>query len=139
MAATIDVALILWNTDVIHLVSLFLRDRNLTSKGMEPSNGVHKVEEMIGCFSPSVVVFDLYPPYSKSTTVLMYLQTRFPASEFVITCADPMLVLKAAPWLTCCPMFQKPYEMSTLSDTVNSMVRSDWSFSNRKTGTGLRT
>ncbi|HYR84195.1 MAG TPA: hypothetical protein VE422_08970 [Terriglobia bacterium] len=123
MNTRIDVALILWNTDVIQLVSLVLRHRNLKSRGVEPSQGPEKIQDLIVSCSPSVVVFDLGPPYDESAAVVLRLLGRFPDPSFVITCADPALALKAAPWLSCYPIFQKPYPPDEIGETVGSMVR----------------
>ncbi len=103
MSTRIDVALILWNPDVIQLVSFVLLHRNLKSRGVEPSRGAEEIQDLIVSCSPTVVVFDLKPPY--------------------VTCADPALALKAAPWLSCYPIFQKPYEPDEIGETVGSMVR----------------
>jgi hypothetical protein len=118
-----DVALILWNPDVIELVSLVLVHRNLKSIGVEPSEGRDGIEELIVSSSPSVVVFDLDPPYGRSTAVAHHLLNRFPDRAFVMTCADRGLALRTAPWLSSHPLFQKPYEMDEIANTVRSMVR----------------
>jgi hypothetical protein len=113
--------LILWNTDVIQLVSLILCQRNLQSLGVEPSQGVQKIEELIEYCSPSVVVFDLEPPYSRSSAVVLNLLGRFPDPGFVFTCADPPRALKDAPWLSQFPMLQKPYTPDQIGEIVTSM------------------
>jgi hypothetical protein len=123
MNTHIDVALILWNTDVIQLVSLVLLNRDLKSCGLEPSEGPKRIEDLIVSCSPSVVVFDLDPPYDHSAAVALHLLDRFPDRSFVMTCADPSLALKKAPWLSGHPMFQKPYEVDKIANTVGSMVR----------------
>ena len=122
MAASVDVVLILWNPDVIQLLSLVLLDRGLKSCGIEPSDGAEMMEELIESCTPSVVAFDLCPPYSESSEVLLQLLRRFPLPAFVVTCADRSLVLKAAPWLSRYPIFQKPYELDEIGRTVGSMV-----------------
>jgi hypothetical protein len=118
-----DVALILWNTDVIQLVSLVLLHRNLKSCGLEPSEGTERIEDLIVSCSPSVVVFDLDPPYDRSAAVALRLLRRFPDRSFVMTCADPPIALKNAPWLSRHPLFQKPYELDEIANTVRSLVR----------------
>lgn len=123
MTASIDVALILWNADVIQLVSMILGQQNLQSCGVEPSEGAERIEELIECCSPAVVVFDLDPPYNRSTAVVLHLLGRFPDPAFVITCADPLLALKAAPWLSRFPMLQKPYAPDQIGETVSSVVK----------------
>jgi hypothetical protein len=123
MNINIDVALILWNTDVIELVSLVLLHRNLSSSGLEPSEGAERMEDLIVSCGPRVVVFDLDPPYVRSAGVALRLLDRFPGPSFVMTCADPTLALCNAPWLSGHPMFQKPYEIDVIADTVRSMVR----------------
>jgi hypothetical protein len=123
MYTRIDVALILWNPDVIQLVSVVLLQRNLKSCGVEPSDGAERIEDLIVSCRPAVVVFDLDPPYDRSAAVALSLQNRFPDCSFVMTCADSVLALKKAPWLARCPMFQKPYEMDEMANVVRSMVR----------------
>ena len=118
-----DVALILWNPDVIQLVSLVLLHRNLKSCGVEPSEGPDIIEDLIESCEPSVVVFDLDPPYERSASIVQQLRDRFPDRSFVMTCADPALALKKAPWLSRVPVFQKPYEVDEIANTVRSMVR----------------
>ena len=119
-----DVTLVLWNLDVIDLLSLALFERNLRSRGMEPSEGVERIERLIHSSSPSVVVLDLEPPYDRSASVAHYLMDRFPDSSFVMTCADSKRVRRAAPWLTAHPIFQKPYQMDDIADKVGSIVSS---------------
>jgi hypothetical protein len=123
MNIRIDVALILWNPDLIQLMSLVLLDRNLKSSGFEPSEGAERMRDLILSRSPSVVVFDLDPPYDRSATVALDLREQFPDCSMVITCADPVLAYKSAPWLTRHSVFQKPYELDDIADTVRSMVR----------------
>jgi hypothetical protein len=122
MNTPIDVALFLWNPDVIQLMSWLLHHRNLKSCGVEPSEGEDKIENMIASCSPSVVMFDLDPPYDVSAKVAWHLLARFPNLPFVITCADSALAVKKAPWLSGHILFQKPYEMDTIANTVHSMV-----------------
>jgi|SRR5262245_42468040 hypothetical protein len=123
MNTHIDVALILWNPDVIQLVSLVLLQRNLKSCGAEPSEGVDAIEDLIVSCGPRVVVFDLAPPYDRSSGIVLNLLDRFPDRSFVMTCADKALALRKAPWLSEYPVFQKPYEMDDIANTVRFMVR----------------
>jgi DNA-binding NtrC family response regulator len=118
-----DVALILWNQDVIQLVAFALDRRNLKSCGVEPSDGAERIEHLIRSCSPAVVVFDLDPPYDRSATVALHLLHRFPECSFVMTCADSQLALKKAPWLSRYPMFQKPYHMDEIANLVRSMTK----------------
>jgi len=122
MNTSIDVALILWNSDVIDLMSFVLLDRHLTSSGIEPSAGVKAMENLIVSYSPSVVVFDLNPPYDRSAAIVLHLMSCFPDRCFVITCADRKLAVKMAPWLRSHRIFQKPYETGEIADTVKTMV-----------------
>jgi hypothetical protein len=48
-----DVALVLWNRDVIELVSMILLTRNLKARGIEPSDDVAQVEEFILTCAPT--------------------------------------------------------------------------------------
>ncbi|PYS17624.1 MAG: hypothetical protein DMG11_34620 [Acidobacteria bacterium] len=89
MNTRIDVALILWNPDVIQLVSFVLLHRNLRSRGVEPSRGAEEIQDLIASCGPTVVVFDLKPPYDESSSVVRSLLCRFPDRSFVMTCADP--------------------------------------------------
>jgi DNA-binding NarL/FixJ family response regulator len=123
MNTRIDAALILWNRDVIELFSMVLQQRNLKSCGVEPSAGHQRIEDFIVSCDPSVVVFDLDPPYDRSAAIALQLLDRFPDRSFVITCADSVRAVKAAPWLCCHPIFQKPYEMDEIANTVRAMVR----------------
>jgi len=122
MNTHLDVALILWNKDVIDLMSFVLLRRNLSSGGVEPS-GKKVIEDLIVSSRPSVVIFDLAPPYEGSAAVALRLLNRFPHCSFLMTCADAHLALKNAPWLSAFAMFQKPYEMDKLADLVRSMVK----------------
>jgi hypothetical protein len=121
---TINVALILWNADVIDLMSLVLSQWKLRSRGVEPSQGERRIEKLIASTDPSVVVFDLEPPYARSAAVVLNLTRRFPGKSFVLTCADPILALMKAPALLGRPIFQKPYEPDELAKTVVSMAGS---------------
>lgn len=123
MNTRIDVALILWNTDVIELLSFVLFRRNLTSLGLEPSEAAERIEDLILSCGPSVAVYDLDPPYDRSAAAARQLSRRFPDVSFVMTCADPALALKNAPWLCEHPVFQKPYEIDDIVSAVRFRVR----------------
>ena len=118
-----DVALILWNEDVIQLVSLVLLHHHLKSSGIEPGEGADRIENLIVSRRPRVVVFDLDPPYDRSAAVARYLLNRFPDCGFVMTSADSARARRTAPWLVGHPMFQKPYEMDEIANTICLMVR----------------
>jgi len=118
-----DVALILWNQDLIELVSLVLHLRNLKTCGIEPCASVNTLADVITCSAPAVVVFDLEPPYDRSAAVAERLVRRFGGCSFVLTCADRGLALKKAPWLAAYPLFQKPYDIEEVADTVRGIVR----------------
>jgi hypothetical protein len=119
---SINVALILWNADVIDLMSVVLSQWKLRSRGVEPSQGARRIEKLIASTDVSVVVFDLDPPYAQSAAVVLNLIRRFPGKSFVLTCADPILALMKAPALIGRPIFQKPYEPDELAKTVVSMA-----------------
>ena len=123
MNTHVDAALILWNRDVIELVSLVLQQRNLKSCGVEPMDSHEGIEDFIVACDPSVVVFDLEPPYERSAAAAQRLLDRFPDRSFVITCADSARAIKTAPWLCCHPVLQKPYAMDEMANTVRAMVR----------------
>jgi len=123
MKNSIDVALILWNTDIIDLLSLVLLRTNLISCGCEPSEGTDRIEDLILSCGPSVVLFDLSPPYEQSAAVVQHLFYRFPDRSFVITCANSALALKNAPWLSGYTMFQKPYDIDEVANDVRSLVQ----------------
>jgi DNA-binding NtrC family response regulator len=120
---SINIALILWNTDVIELMSFVLCQRRLTSRGVEPSQGEERIQELIASCNPSVIVFDLEPPYARSAAVVQHLITRFPDRAFILTCADPVLALMSAPRLLGYPIFQKPYEPDDMVQAVASMMK----------------
>jgi len=122
MDTRVDVALILWNQDVIELMSWQLLRRNLRSSGVEPSEGADNIDHLIVGWDPSVVVFDLDPPYDASAAVALRLMYRFTDLSFVITCADSALALKRAPWLSGYPLYQKPYDIDAIANLVRSMV-----------------
>jgi len=117
-----DAALILWNPDVIELVSLALLHRNLKSKGIEPDEGIERMEDLIHSTRPTAVIFDLEPPYDRSASIAHHLMDRFPDCSFVITCADSKHVRRTAPWLSAYPMFQKPYRVEDIADKIHSIV-----------------
>ena len=117
-----DIALILWNPDVIEWVSIVLRQENLKCCGMEPSAGPQKIEELITACGSRVVMLDLAPPYEQSADILLRLLERFPGRLFVLSCADPMLAMKAAPWLSAHVLLQKPYELEVIRKVLVSMV-----------------
>jgi hypothetical protein len=117
-----DVALILWNKDVIQLLSFVLASRNLKSTGIEPSEGVHEIERLLAVSGPDVVVFDLDPPYKRSAAVMLRLLDRFHHCSFVTTCADPSLAVNNVPWLSNYPVFQKPYHLDDIVETVASLA-----------------
>ena len=122
MKTFVDVALILWNEDVIQLVSFVLLNWNLKSAGVEPSGTVEEIEQLIISSRPLVVMFDLAPPYKHSTAIMLRLVRRFHDCSFILTCADPILVLKTAPWLAGYPIFQKPYELNEIASTIQSIT-----------------
>jgi ActR/RegA family two-component response regulator len=122
MDIQVDVALIVWNPDVIEMISCVLLARNLTARGMEPSEGTDRVERLIESSHPSVVVFDLAPPYDKSAEVVQHLASRFTDSGFVITCADPALATRAAPWVRRYPILQKPYAIEEIGRVIGSVA-----------------
>jgi hypothetical protein len=118
-----DVALILWNPDVIDLVAFALDRESLKSFGAEPSQETAALEQLIQSHDPSVVIFDLAPPYDRSAAVLLPLVNRFPSRFFIMTCADKALAIKKAPWLSARPLFQKPYAVAEVADMVSSVIR----------------
>jgi hypothetical protein len=114
----LDVALILWNADVIQWVSYVLLQQDFKCCGIEPSGGVDRIEELIATTGPRLVMLDLAPPYTKSTNDFLHLLERFPRQLFVITCADPLFAIQAAPWLCSQLMLQKPYGPETIRKIV---------------------
>lgn len=122
MQASVDVALILWNPDVIELVSFVLSGEDLTSCGVEPSAGEERIAELIASSQPRVVVFDLHPPYDLSAATARRLFDRFPDCCFLVTSANASQALKKAPWLSACPMLQKPYQVDEIASMVNSLA-----------------
>jgi hypothetical protein len=117
---SVDVALILWNPDVIEWVSFVLAQLNLKCCGIEPSAGIQNIEQLIASRAPGVVVFDLEPPYQRSSAVFFQLLDRFPDRAYLVTCADPTLAVKAAPWLVCHIILQKPYAPDVIGKVVVS-------------------
>src|SRR5215510_315080 len=81
----LDVALILWNSDVIEWVSYVLLQQDFRCCGIEPSDGVNRIEDLIAATRPRLVMLDLAPPYEKSTNDFLHLLERFPRQKFVIT------------------------------------------------------
>lgn len=122
MSASIDVALILWNPDVIELMSFVLLRRDLRSGGIEPAEGRERIADFISSCTATVVLFDLAPPYKRSVEEALCLLDRFPNRSFIMTCADRRLALSCAPWLYHFPLFQKPYAMEEIAETARSMV-----------------
>jgi hypothetical protein len=121
MDTHIDVALILWNPDVIQLMSMVLWHRHLSASGVEPHER-EKIQSLIESGKPSVVVFDLDPPYQRSAAVLSDLMARFSGCSFIMTCADPALALKFVPWLSSYRVFQKPYPIDELGNAIDAKV-----------------
>lgn len=117
-----DIALILWNTDVIEFVSVVLLRDNVRCCGIQPDEAEDRIEEFIASHGSNTVMFDLAPPYSQSAKVFMRLIDRFPDRSFIITCADPMLAIKVAPWLSCHHIVQKPYEAEEIRDILLSTM-----------------
>src|SRR5262249_4523104 len=117
-----DVALLLWNPDVIQLMTWLLLDRDLGSCGVEPSEDPEVIEDLIASRHPAVIVFDLIPPYEISASILRRLADRFPELSVVVTCADSSLALKKALWLSAHPLFQKPYDAEAVANVVSSLV-----------------
>jgi hypothetical protein len=117
-----DVALFLWNSDIIEMMSWLLLDRHVDSDGVEPSEGYDAIAELILHWTPKVVVFDLMPPYQASSEELARLVKRFPNASFVITCADSTLAQKRASWLSAFPVFEKPYDPFALAHVIHDMV-----------------
>jgi hypothetical protein len=122
MNTQIDVALILCNPDVIELVSLALFQSDLTACGVEPYEGVERIEDLIAFWDPNVVIYDLNPPYERSAAVALHLLDRFPDCSFIMTCADHRLAVKRAPWLRGQRVFQKPYELSEIAAAVRAKI-----------------
>jgi DNA-binding response OmpR family regulator len=123
MNRRVDVALILWNPDVIELVSFALLQRHMKSSGIEPSAGVERMENFLRSTTPSVVILDLEPPYERSAELARRLLDRFRDCSFVITCADSALACSRVSWLARYPVFQKPYEILEIARFVRSIVR----------------
>jgi hypothetical protein len=124
MNTQLDVALFLWNQDIIQMMSWLLLDRNVESDGVEPAEGEDAIENLIACWSPKIVVFDMIPPYQSSAAVLARLLNRFPELSFIVTCADSTLALRKAPWLSRLRLFQKPYDPYAVVDLIQTKVAS---------------
>lgn len=121
MNAGIDVALILWNQDVIDVLSFALRHRNLSSDGIQPDEGTERITDFIELCGAAVVILDLAPPYEDSAATALLLADRFQNCSFIMTCADRALALNAVPWLEGYPIFQKPYELDEIVETVHAI------------------
>ena len=121
MESATDVALILWNADVIEWVSLVLQQEHLTCCGIEPCGGEPHLARWIASQNPRVVMLDLAPPYKESTRMFRRLLDSSPDRLFVLTCADPCLAVKAGPWICAHPTLQKPYGPETLRLILGSM------------------
>lgn len=117
-----DVALILWNADVIDWVSLVLQQDRLTCCGIEPRGGAPHLERWIASHYPRLVMLDLAPPYVESTRIFRRLLDSFPDLLFVLTCADPYFAIKAGPWVCDYPTLQKPYDPEMLRLMLGSML-----------------
>jgi hypothetical protein len=118
-----DVALLIWSLDVIEVMSLALLDRHLAAAGLEPAEDIQSMEEFIRSCDPSVVVFDLAPPYRRSARTAELLLRRFPSLPFVFTCADRRLAQMQESWLSSCPVLQKPYDVCAFSELLASMAK----------------
>ena len=81
-----------------------------------------RIGDFIASHTPAVVVYDLEPPYGLSAARFLSLLDRFSECSFVITCADRALALHSAPWLSAVPVFQKPYVLDEIADSVYSRV-----------------
>ncbi|HLH30557.1 MAG TPA: hypothetical protein VKY31_05105 [Terriglobia bacterium] len=121
MNAGTDIALILWNQDVIDVLSFALRLRNLSSDGIQPLEGIHRIADFIALSGAGVVVLDLAPPYAEAAATAMLLADRFQNCSFIMTCADRALALNAVPWLQGYPVFQKPYELDEIVEAVHAI------------------
>lgn len=118
-----DVALVLWNVDVIDLVASLLRERRLSVVGLEPREETERIQEVLTARGPRVVVFDLAPPYRRSGQVAADLLRSFKSSKFIFTCADPKVAFMMEPWLSCYQVFQKPYDVMDLTDVIASTLK----------------
>ena len=123
MKAFVDVALVVWNPDIIQLLSFVLQTHDLNGVGIEPSEGTKNIARFLEFADAPVVVFDIEPPYTRSTAGLLPLLEKFQQCAFVVTCADPVLALKSAPYLARYPVFQKPYDLSKIVSTILELTR----------------
>jgi DNA-binding LytR/AlgR family response regulator len=123
MKAYVDVALVVWNPDIIQLLSFVLQTHNLNGVGIEPSEGIKSIDRFLEFADAPVVVIDLEPPYNRSTAGLSHLLEKFQQCAFVVTCADPVLALRSAPYLARYPVFQKPYDLSQIVSTIQELTR----------------
>ena len=124
MKAYVDVALVVWNPDIIQLLSFALQTHDLNGVGIEPSEGTRNIARFLDFADAPVVVFDLEPPYNRSAAGLLPLLQKFQQRAFVVTCADPVLALKSAPYLARYPVFQKPYDIGKIVSTIQTLARS---------------
>lgn len=122
MNSRIDVALILWNPDVIELMSIVLLRRDLRSGGVEPAGGRENISKFIASCAATVIILDLAPPYNRSAEEALCILDRFPDRSFIMTCADRGLALSTAPWLHQFPVYQKPYPLDAIADEARAMV-----------------
>jgi len=122
MHAQADVALILWNADVIDLASIVLERWRLKSIGVEPSATTEAIEDLIARGGPRVIVFDLRPPYEFSAGIASHLLEVFSDLAFVFTCADAAQAQKKAAWLRRYPILQKPYQPDEMGQIVSAMI-----------------
>ena len=123
MKEYVDVALVVWNPDIIQLLSFVLQTHDLNGVGIEPSEGTRNIARFLEFAEAPVVVFDLEPPYNRSTAGLLPLLEKFHQCAFVVTCADPVLALKSAPYLARYPVFQKPYDLGKVVSTIQTLAR----------------
>ncbi len=122
MSTRTDAALIMHNPDVIEMVAFFLGMYNLQARGLELFSPQETIENWIADYDSAAVVFDLAPPYKRSTAVARDLVHRFSDRLFIFTCADPVLAVRDAEWLQDYPLFQKPYEPLDLVGLIRSQV-----------------
>jgi len=123
MNSQTDVALILWNEDLIDLMSFVLQEFGMTSFGLEPFESRKTIEDTIALRKPCVIIFDLDPPYERSAATALELIDRFADCSFLMTCADPLLAFQKAPWLCGQAIFEKPYDVLQLAASVHLLVR----------------
>lgn len=122
MNKPVDVALVIWNPDLIELLSIVLQEHNLTSCGLEPLEDVRRIEEFLALSRPGLVIYDIAPPYNRDARIVLHLSRRFPECAFLLTCADRCLAVQQAAWLSRYAIFQKPYEISEVADAVHAVI-----------------